>query len=264
MSALSAEDFESALVQFGLARMAEIYSLPSGDLVGMAQNKNGALCWARVMVMPLGFFAGGKWSGEIDAVALAVPKPVLIQQETWTEGDITYRLLCTSLTESPAVSREPTLGADAPAVTIKWMADLRSWLERLEAVPTERVACATDAFLETIDKTWGLTFPVERSSTAHGNLHWANVTAPLLSITGWDSWGVAPQSYDIGFLLAQSVLVPRMSLMIEAQFNDRLLTPEGKASVLYACAVLLQEPPQMERGDALAPALEALALRYRT
>lgn len=263
ISILSATDFDRALSRFELTLISDASNLASNDLIGRALNKNGALCWARLLAGSQEVPVDSKWSGEIEAASiLGIRKPELIQTETWTDGEHTYRLLCTSLPESPAVSETPELSSDAAAITATWIAELQSYLERLRAVSTERVACAKDRILETIYDQWGVLFPIDEYCTAHGNLHWANVTAPLLSIVDWDNWGVAPYGYDVGFLLARSALVPRVSLLIETQFNDVLRSAEGKASVLFACAVMLRHLAKSDQPDALRPALEELASRH--
>ncbi|WP_236542097.1 hypothetical protein [Spiractinospora alimapuensis] len=76
--------------------------------------------------------------------------------------------------------------------------------------------------------------------TAHGDLHWANVTQEPLQILDWEGWGSAPAGYDAAVLLAYSLPVPDIVTQIREDFGDVLDTPNGRLAQLVICAEIIQ------------------------
>ena len=66
---------------------------------------------------------------------------------------------------------------------------------RLEDVTRQRVAAGVDS-------------AVERWATAHADMHWCNVTAPVCCILDWEAWGLAPRGFDAATLYCASLPVP--------------------------------------------------------
>ncbi|MCC9309331.1 hypothetical protein LN042_19970 [Kitasatospora sp. RB6PN24] len=75
--------------------------------------------------------------------------------------------------------------------------------------------------------------------TGHGDLHWGNLTAPLV-ILDWERWGLVPVGYDPGILYVNSLLVPEVAARIRTEFADVLDTPAGRIGELAALAEMLQ------------------------
>jgi hypothetical protein len=72
--------------------------------------------------------------------------------------------------------------------------------------------------------------------TAHSDLHWASVTAPL-RILDWEGWGRAPEGFDAA----------RVAARVRTAFPV-LGSPAGLAAEATGCPQLLQT---VSRGDNL-------------
>ena len=73
-----------------------------------------------------------------------------------------------------------------------------------------------------------------RWTTAHGDMHWANLTAPSLTILDWEGWGRAPAGTDAATLHAYSLLVPEIAAEVHRTFADILDTRDGLLAGLLA------------------------------
>ncbi|MET8342787.1 hypothetical protein [Streptomyces microflavus] len=95
-------------------------------------------------------------------------------------------------------------------------------------------------------------------STAHGDLHWANLAGPGLSILDWEGWGTAPAGYDAALLHAYSLAVPEIAERVRRELSDILASEAGRFAELVVITELLQSA---ERGDhpELVPALRERA-----
>jgi hypothetical protein len=69
---------------------------------------------------------------------------------------------------------------------------------------------------------------------AHGDLHWANLTAPHLCLLDWETWGMAPAGYDPAMLYCASILRPDVINDVRATFADLLDNPSGRVAQLAA------------------------------
>lgn len=86
-----------------------------------------------------------------------------------------------------------------------------------------------------------------RRTAAHADLHWANVTAPLL-LMDWEGWGQAPEGFDAATLYACSLLQEDVATRVRDAFQV-LGSPAGLAAEATVCAQLMQS---VSRGDNLA------------
>ncbi|WP_174857668.1 hypothetical protein [Streptomyces lydicus] len=77
-------------------------------------------------------------------------------------------------------------------------------------------------------------------TTAHGDLHWANLTGPALTLLDWEGWGTAPLGYDAANLYLHSLPVPDVAERIRKEFAHVLDTPAGWIGELTACTEILQ------------------------
>ncbi|WP_437086841.1 phosphotransferase [Streptomyces sp. enrichment culture] len=137
-----------------------------------------------------------------------------------------------------------------PAV---WWSELHTALACVSAVRTDRTA-VRQAYLDRAMPKY-LAFldgPVptvpRRWSTAHGDLHWANLCGPELGILDWEGWGIAPAGYDAALLHAYSIGVPETAERVRREFFSVLDTEDGRFSELVVITELLQSA---ERGDGL-------------
>ncbi|WP_237527925.1 hypothetical protein [Streptomyces sp. SID2119] len=91
-----------------------------------------------------------------------------------------------------------------------------------------------------------------------GDLHWANLAGPQLSVLDREGWGMAPAGYDAALLHAYSLAVPELAERVRREFSDILASEAGCFAELVVITELLQSA---ERGDnrELVPALRQRA-----
>jgi hypothetical protein len=89
--------------------------------------------------------------------------------------------------------------------------------------------------------TFGLPIDVDTLvwSTVHGDVHWANLTAPRCWVLDWESWGRGPAGYDAALLLCVSLLESDTAGRVHTAFAEIHDTPTGHIAQLAAAAKLL-------------------------
>ncbi|MFF8432979.1 hypothetical protein [Streptomyces bacillaris] len=221
--------------------------------------------WLRVVHSPVEKANGKLWTGPEEAERLVgpqVPRPRLHLVREWAEGQNAYRAELYDHVEGRAVSPIPVL-TGAPGLTAAWWSGLRTALGRLSGVRTERAAVRQAYLDRAMPKYLGfLPGPVPTVppawSTAHGDLHWANLTGPQLTILDWEGWGTAPAGYDAALLHAYSLAVPEAAERVRKELSGTLASDSGRFAELVVITELLQSA---ERGDnlELVPALRQRA-----
>lgn len=221
--------------------------------------------WLRVVHSSVERAGGTLWTGPEDAERLVprhVPRPRLHLVREWAEGEDVYRAELYDYVADGAVSAAPVLG-EAPRLTAAWWSGLRTAIGGLSTVRTERTA-VRQAYLDrampkylaflcrpvpTVPPAW---------STAHSDLHWANLAGPQLSILDREGWGMAPAGYDAALLHAYSLAVPETAERVRRELSDILASEPGRFAELLVITELLQSA---ERGDnrELVPALRQRA-----
>jgi hypothetical protein len=83
------------------------------------------------------------------------------------------------------------------------------------------------------------TDPAVPWTTAHGDFHFANITAPEFQILDLEGWGLAPAGYDAATLHTHSLLVPATAARIRHELDSILTTPAGRHAELVAITELL-------------------------
>ncbi|WP_333778152.1 hypothetical protein [Streptomyces sp. IBSBF 3136] len=83
-------------------------------------------------------------------------------------------------------------------------------------------------------------------TTAHSDVHWANLTEPL-RLLDWEGWGRAPEGVDAATLYAYTLLQPDAAARVRYVFPI-LGSQAGLAAEATVCAQLLQT---VARGDNL-------------
>ncbi|WP_313895779.1 hypothetical protein [Streptomyces sp. KO7888] len=215
---------------------------------------------------------GKLWTGPEDAERLVprqVPRPGLRLVRQWAEGGYAYKAELYDHAVGETVSPTPAPVTAEPPLTATWWSDLRTALGHVSTVDTDRTAVRQAylgrampkylAFLggpvPTVPRAW---------STAHGDLHWANLTGPELGILDWEGWGTAPAGYDAALLHAYSIGMPKAAERVRQELSPILDSEDGRFAELAVITELLQSA---ERGDnvALVPALRqrAKAVWYR-
>ncbi|MBI1759318.1 MAG: hypothetical protein HYR62_08855 [Actinobacteria bacterium] len=90
-------------------------------------------------------------------------------------------------------------------------------------------------------------------STAHGDLHWGNLTHPDCWLLDWEGWGTAPSGYDAASLYCASIMQPDIAARVYVTFADLLDTRDGVVAQLAAAARLLRHVDLGEHADVAGP-----------
>ncbi|MFE2157052.1 hypothetical protein ACFW9M_04475 [Streptomyces lydicus] len=187
--------------------------------------------------------AGGKlWEGPKEAersVPPTVPRPRLLGLRDWWADGWNYRAELYQLIDAPPVSQSPVLhdGVDLPDA---WWHDLHQALDHLALVNTSRQAVREQYIRRRVPEYTSFTPGEITWTTAHGDLHWANLTGPQLTLLDWEGWGTAPTGYDAANLYLHSLPVPAIADRVGKEFAHVLGTPAGLVGELTACTEILQ------------------------
>lgn len=200
--------------------------------------------WLRVQYRSLDEEPGKLWHGEIDAAGIAgVKKPELKENVEWkeTSARLGWRGDLLTFISAPACSPTPELRQPVNPDP-SWFKTLRDSLEHLGEHNTSRINTRQDLITRRIDERFGsgVDTEIERWTTVHGDMHWANLTAPDCWILDWEAWGQGPRGLDAAFLLCFSLLQPPVADSVYDFFRDWLDTPDGIRSQLFAAAELLR------------------------
>ncbi|HEU0087879.1 MAG TPA: aminoglycoside phosphotransferase [Pseudonocardiaceae bacterium] len=211
--------------------------------------------WLRV-VADMAYWASGPiWTGNHDARAISgVPKPELRAEQDWSEGDCRLRAELMTLAPSPSIADDMVLRT-TPDLTARWWTDLRHAVDTLAEHPTERLCVHGPTLRLRLLATFGVDIdPAELEwACAHGDLHWANLTAPHLCLLDWEAWGMAPAGYDPAVLYCASILNPDIRNQVHTTFADQLDTSTGRVAQLAAILKLLCLVEDGEHIDIAAP-----------
>ncbi|MGQ0776734.1 MAG: hypothetical protein ACT4NY_20310, partial [Pseudonocardiales bacterium] len=112
-----------------------------------------------------------------------VPKPRLLTELEWPDDNCQLRAELMTLAPSPVIANDMVLRT-VPCLTPTWWGELRRVVETLAVHPTERVCVAGPGLRLRLLAAFGVEIePTELEwSCAHGDLHWANLTAPGLCL----------------------------------------------------------------------------------
>ncbi|MEU4119986.1 hypothetical protein AB0F71_36490 [Kitasatospora sp. NPDC028055] len=209
--------------------------------------------WLRLVSAPADKACGKLWEGPQEAERLmppAVPRPRLRKRLTWTEDEHGYLAELYDEVTAPTVTTHEPILREAPDLNDAWWEGLSTALDAIATVSSDRVAVRQEYLDRAMPQYLGI--PIDTTvpawTTAHGDLHWANLTSPSLSVLDWEGWGVAPAGYDAALLYSYSLLVPDTAAEIRRQLGHILDTPAGRFAELVVITELLQTTT---RGDNL-------------
>jgi hypothetical protein len=217
--------------------------------------------WLRLASTPTGQIAATFWDGSLAAgqsIPKSVPRPRLRAWHDWSDENWEYRAELYDRVPYHPIATSPSVET-MPDLPSSWWTGLRTVLEDITTVPTRRVTIE-QAFLDrAMPRFLGASIDTATPSwsTAHGDLHWANLSGPTLHMFDWEGWGLAPTGYDVAVLHSYSLLVPALAARIRAEFADILDTAAGRHAELVVITELLHSTT---RGDNLHL---ADALRHR-
>ncbi|MFJ6654846.1 phosphotransferase [Streptomyces sp. NPDC091377] len=238
----------------------EFWGWHGRTLSSRAEHPERGSCWLRLLSAPQDKAAGKIWEGNRQGAVLfdnRVHKPLLHGTTESSSDGYAYQAELHEYVTEPACSPTPVLCTD-PDPPTSWWDSLRTDLDHVHAVPTDRVAVRQEWVDRTVPRFLGMPGPrITDWATAHGDLHTANLTAATPYLLDWEGFGLAPVGYDAAMLLAYSLLVPTFAYRVRATFPV-LMTEPGRIAQIIVITELLQSA---SRGDhpKLAPALRALA-----
>ncbi|MEU4490190.1 hypothetical protein AB0H94_35865 [Streptomyces purpurascens] len=239
------------------ARALDVQTEPGGEFWGWAgrtlgtpaRTTAGAPAWLRLVSAPEDKASGKLWDGALDAQRtfgdLDGHRPPLLGVYDAIDNATAYRAELSARVAEPVLSDDPVLQHDLQ-LPDSWWTGLAEVLEKVSAAGTERVAVRQQYMDRAIPEFLGIPAPTATWSTAHGDVHWANLTAPL-QILDWEAWGSAPVGFDAAMLYAYTLLQPDTLARVRAAFPI-LGSPAGLAAEATVCAQLLQT---VARGDNL-------------
>ncbi|MBC3843606.1 hypothetical protein GXW82_35545 [Streptacidiphilus sp. 4-A2] len=169
--------------------------------------------WLRLVSAPADKAGGKLWEGPTQAeraMPTAVPRPRLRISSTWTDAEHGYLAELYDIVTNPVITTDSPILRHAPNLSGEWWLQLVTALDAISEVPTTRVALRQEYLRRAMPEYLGFTPSQEGVvwTTVHGDLHWANLTAPGLTVLDWEGWGLAPAGYDAAMLHAYSLLVP--------------------------------------------------------
>jgi hypothetical protein len=136
--------------------------------------------WLRVVTSHNTWANGEFWTGNLDAAAIhGVPKPCVLQVHEWTEGPRSIRAELMTLVPGRVCSDTQELRNELD-LPDEWWTRLRHALDVLATHQTDRVGVTQEGISHRLLAFFGdkIDSTVTTWSTAHGDLQWANLTAP--------------------------------------------------------------------------------------
>lgn len=201
--------------------------------------------WLRLASAQTGRIARTFWDGTLDAEAdlpADLPRPRLRSHHDWKNPPWQYR--AELYDEEPGRPISATaFPTTVPALSPSWWTALRAALRTVAQVHTNRCTLRQPYLDDAIPRVLGTRIDAPDISwePAHGDLHWANLYAPL-RIVDWEGWGLAPVGYDAAMLHSHSLLHPPTADHIRQEFPV-LHTPAGLYAQLATITELLDALP---------------------
>ncbi|GAA3735846.1 aminoglycoside phosphotransferase [Salinactinospora qingdaonensis] len=224
--------------------------------IGALAIRRGEAVWLRATGEHREWTGDRMWTGNQDAAALTgVAKPTVLARSEWEEPPVVLAAEVMTLAPEPVCSSTPELRKELD-LPDAWWEQLADSLARIEAQPSARVSYSEKNFAYCLHVRFGPWVDLDVSltwATSHCDLHWANLTAPGLTILDWETWGRAPQGIDAATLYCHSLLVPKTARKVYEVFRDTLDTPAGKLAQLSVIDHLLSRAADGEHPDLVLP-----------
>lgn len=197
--------------------------------------------WLKVQVAEERANGSRQWNGELLSSAITgISKPRLIGHFDWESNAKIFRATIWSIAPSPVISDTPDL-QQTIELPYEWWSSLRSSLQTLEFVETDRICVREDLVKRRLAERFNLQIrPLRKWQTVHGDIHWSNVTRPPLVILDWEGWGKAPYGMDVALLLAFSLRFPSIIAKIRREFEETLSHSQFDLAFLFAAAELMR------------------------
>ena len=192
-----------------------------------------------------------------------LPRPRIVAVTEWNDRNVFWRAVLMTLAPSPAVSLLPWCEAGSLHLSDVWLADLRSALTKLRQARTQRSSFSADQIRHMIIGHIGPDAPVESDEwhVGHGDLHWANLTAPQCMLLDWEHWGLLPRGFDIGRLIGCSAFAPVVMAKLADAFADEFNSRAGRVGLLAGISSVKDHIVAGELDPAAGPLLQPLVDR---
>lgn len=228
--------------QFNVRPASEVIHTSRYHSVGARVHTGEEDAWLRVVYDDPEWGIGDYLGGNVSANDIqGVPKPCVKQWKEWEDngrrlrGELNTFVSGSVLSSSMVPTIEPELSND-------WLAQLRAALNAIAAHPLPHQGLDPDYLNHGLMAFFGVTvdFMAVPWTTAHNDLHWANITAPDLFILDWETWGRAPAGYDAATLYCTSLLCPETAKRVYGALASVLDTPSGRIATLAVAVRLLR------------------------
>ncbi|WP_157431560.1 phosphotransferase [Actinomadura hibisca] len=218
------------------------------------------------MQSPDGKQGGKLWTGTEQANTILpadVPHPCLLARIDWTRDGFAYRAELSEYVATATCSDNPALPEET-VLSAVWWTRLRRAIDTIGALPLPpgRAPVVTQDYIHRaiprylgaagID-TSDIDTTVRRWSLAHGDLHWANLTAPDLVLLDWEGFGPAPYGFDAAHLHAYTLTAPKAAAHLRTTLVHILERPEARLAELTVAAMILQAADRDPVHARLAP-----------
>lgn len=230
----------------------------TGAWLESAGHRSSRDTWVRVDSRARSWIQPQSWVGaEAASVIPDVPKPAWWQTATWTDADrdLVWRAEEMELVTDPVLAETGSMLSTDPGLDDTWWARLRDALAALARFRTLRVSGRQELITRRISQVLGgeVDTTIHEWTTAHGDLHWGNLTAPRLVLIDWADWGLAPRGNDAACLWGSALAVPAVADRIHAEFRDDLDSRSGRISRLWVCANILRMAGRRADATAVQP-----------
>jgi len=181
------------------------------------------------------------WDGELLSIGLeGVSKPRIFGHFDWEAIGICYRAVMMSVV--PRVISEEHHLDRTPVLEPRWWEQLVDAVVKIQTKQTDRVFLTEDRLAQRLNERFGLKLkrPFPYWQPAHGDLRWANLTAPKFSIIDWETWGRAPYGFDVAYLHALSVSDAQVLAKIKEVFSAIMAKPAYDITFLYSAAKVMR------------------------
>lgn len=227
--------FNEACARIGVVPISEIDRGYWGKSLGaIVETANGTRHWLKVFGVTEVDNANRLAEIRADEI-VGIWKPLLITQHDWTDAGIHYTARLMTLANN-SIERHPWAGMAAVQTPDTWIRDLMTTLNHLGSY------ASTGTFLKqrTLED-WLFArhhiqceFPQGEWRLSHNDLHWGNVTAPILSILDWEWHGYSPVGYAPGRLIAFACRHDGLVNRLERAFEPYFASFTGLVARAYA------------------------------
>ncbi|MFF0270225.1 hypothetical protein [Kribbella sp. NPDC004536] len=233
---------EWAAGEFGVRRTGAPVHTSRLHSVGCRVLDAGQDAWLRVVYADPEWGQGSYLGSNVAAnEILGVPKPIVERWREWDDngrrmrGELSTFVADRSVSAGMAPSTEPHLSD-------QWIADLNHALHALATHPLPKHGMDPNHLNDGIRAFFGVEVDIADVpwTTAHCDLHWANLTAPHLTILDWETWGKAPVGYDAASLLCATLAYPALADRLRTGLGDFLGPPTAHIAILTAATRYLR------------------------